>query len=65
MVMGALADSVAQGIGPEVRAQRVLDAIREERFYILSEDAWRDAANTRLDDLRAGRNPTFAPPVSG
>jgi NAD(P)-dependent dehydrogenase (short-subunit alcohol dehydrogenase family) len=65
MVMGALADSVAQGIGPEVMAQRVLDAIREERFYILSEDAWRDAANTRLDDLRAGRNPTFAPPVRG
>ena len=65
MVMGALADSVAQGIGPEVMAQRVLDAIREERFYILSEDTWRDAANTRLDDLRAGRNPTFAPPVSG
>ncbi len=46
-------------------AQRVLEAIREDRFYILSDDAWRDAANTRLDDLRAGRNPTFAPPVSG
>jgi NAD(P)-dependent dehydrogenase (short-subunit alcohol dehydrogenase family) len=64
MVMGALAESVANGIGPEVMAQRVLEAMQERRFYILSEDAWRDAAHTRLDDVRASRNPTFAPPVT-
>jgi NAD(P)-dependent dehydrogenase (short-subunit alcohol dehydrogenase family) len=64
LVSQALADSVASGLGPEVMAQRVLDAIVAERFYILSEDAWRDAAHTRLDDIRLGRNPTFAPPVN-
>jgi NAD(P)-dependent dehydrogenase (short-subunit alcohol dehydrogenase family) len=64
LVSQALADSVAAGIGPEVMAQRVLDAIVAERFYILSEDAWRDAAHTRLEDIRLGRNPTFAPPVN-
>lgn len=64
LVSQALADSVAAGIGPEVMAQRVFDAIVAERFYILSDDAWRDAANTRLDDVRLGRNPTFAPPVN-
>ena len=48
----------------EVMAQRVFDAIVAERFYILSEDAWREAAHTRLDDIRLGRNPTFAPPVN-
>ena len=63
MVHQALADSTAGGIGPEVMAQRVYDAIVDKRFYILSEEAWRDTANTRLDDVRAGRNPTFAPPV--
>ena len=63
LVMDSLAASVAGGIGPEVMAQRVLEAIREERFYILSDDAWRRSADTRLDDLRTGRNPTFAPPV--
>ena len=63
MVSQALADTTAVGLGPEVMAQRVLDAIEEERFYILSEEAWRDAANIRLDDIREGRNPTFAPPV--
>ena len=45
-------------------AQRVLDAIVEERFYILSEEAWREAANVRLEDVRLGRNPTFSPPVN-
>jgi len=64
LVSQALADSVATGLGPEVMAQRVFDAIVAERFYILSEDAWRTTAHTRLDDIRLGRNPTFAPPVN-
>ena len=64
MVMGALSDSVDSGLGPEVMAQRVFKAIEEERFYILSEEAWRESAHVRLDDIREGRNPTFAPPVS-
>lgn len=64
MVTQALADSVAEGLGPEVMAQRVFDAIVAERFYILSEEAWRETAHIRLDDIRLGRNPTFAPPVT-
>jgi NADP-dependent 3-hydroxy acid dehydrogenase YdfG len=62
LVMAALADSTAAGIGPEVMAARVLDGIRERRFYLISDEEWRAAANTRLDDVREGRNPTFAPP---
>jgi NAD(P)-dependent dehydrogenase (short-subunit alcohol dehydrogenase family) len=64
LVSQALADSVAVGLGPEVMAQRVFDAIVAERFYILSEEAWREAAHVRLEDIRLGRNPTFAPPVN-
>ena len=64
LVTQALADSVASGLGPEVMAQRVFDAIVAGRFYILSEEAWRETANVRLDDIRLGRNPTFAPPVN-
>jgi NAD(P)-dependent dehydrogenase (short-subunit alcohol dehydrogenase family) len=63
MVSRALTDSVSAGIGPEVMARRVFDGIIQERFYLLSEDAWRDAANTRLEDVRLARNPTFAPPI--
>ncbi|TDG13428.1 SDR family NAD(P)-dependent oxidoreductase [Seongchinamella unica] len=63
LVMESLAASVAGGLGPEIMAQRVLQAIRNEQFYILSEEAWRESANLRLDDIREGRNPTFAPPL--
>lgn len=64
IVSEALADSVAVGIGPEVMAQRVFDGIVAERFYLLSEEAWRDTAHIRLDDIRLARNPTFAPPIN-
>jgi NAD(P)-dependent dehydrogenase (short-subunit alcohol dehydrogenase family) len=65
LAMQLLADTVAAGIGPEVMAQRVLEAIREERFYILSEEeAWRKTTEARLDDVREGRNPSFVPPMS-
>ena len=64
MVSQALADSVAAGVGPDVMAQRVFEGIVAERFYLLSEEGWRAAANTRLEDVRLARNPTFAPPVS-
>ena len=64
LVSQALADSVAAGIGPEVMAQRVVDALVAGQFYILSDDTWREAANIRLEDVRLGRNPTFAPPIN-
>jgi short-subunit dehydrogenase len=63
VVHQAIAAGVEAGVAPRVIADRVLDAIRERRFYILAEDRWRDTCNVRLDDVRAGRNPTFAPPV--
>lgn len=63
MVMDALNASVAGGIGPQVMAQRVLDAVINERFYILSDEVWRRSAETRLEDIHLGRNPTFAPPI--
>lgn len=63
IVSEALNESVAVGIGPEVMAQRVFDGIVAERFYLLSEEAWRETANTRLEDIRLARNPTFAPPI--
>jgi len=51
------------GLAPRALADRTLAAIREERFYILAEDKWRRACDTRLEDVGQGRNPTFAPPV--
>ena len=63
LVQKAMVDFVAKGVPPRVLAERTLEAIREERFYILSDDAWRDSANQRAEDIRLGRNPTLSPPV--
>lgn len=63
LVEQGMAEAIKKGVPPAKIADRVLRAIQEERFYILSDGAWRKACNTRLDDIREGRNPTFAPPV--
>ena len=64
LVGKAISEGVESGISPTVIADRVVAAIRDERFYILAEDKWRDTCDLRLDDVRSGRNPTFAPPVN-
>jgi NAD(P)-dependent dehydrogenase (short-subunit alcohol dehydrogenase family) len=64
LVNAAIRAAVASGIPTQVIADRVLRAVREDRFYVLSDDAaWRRSAETRLEDVRLARNPTFVPPV--
>ena len=60
----ALDQIMAGGTSPSVIAGRVVAAIRDNRFYVLSEDAWRQSCDTRLDDIRLARNPTFVLPES-
>jgi NAD(P)-dependent dehydrogenase (short-subunit alcohol dehydrogenase family) len=64
LVNGAIKAAVAGGIPTQVIADRVLRAVKEDRFYVLSDaDAWRRSCETRLEDIKLVRNPTFAPPV--
>ncbi|MBT8139695.1 MAG: SDR family NAD(P)-dependent oxidoreductase [Gammaproteobacteria bacterium] len=65
MSMTAIADATAGSLPPRVLADRVLEAIKDNIFYILppEEDPWRATANARLEDLRLVRNPTLAPPA--
>lgn len=58
----SIAAAKVSGINPRLIAERTLAAIENKQFYILAEDAWRDTANIRLDDIRLTRNPTLAPP---
>lgn len=62
LVMQAVSEQSRDGLDPLVLAERTLQAIREDRFYILSEDYWREACNVRLEDVKNARNPTFYPP---
>jgi NAD(P)-dependent dehydrogenase (short-subunit alcohol dehydrogenase family) len=63
LVQAGIADTVRTGTPPDEIAERTFQAVRENRFYVLSEDAWRRSAEARLEDVRLARNPTFSPPV--
>ena len=62
MIEKALGAAVSKGVPPARIAERVVDAIRARRFYVLSDDDWRRASEVRHEDIRLGRNPTLAPP---
>ena len=47
-----------RGIGTDVVADRVVDAIRTGRFWVFTHDATLPAALRRFEDLQAGLNPT-------
>jgi NAD(P)-dependent dehydrogenase (short-subunit alcohol dehydrogenase family) len=61
LVGDALRELTRTGAPPSLLADRVFEAIRQKRFYILSPAgrAWRAACESRLDDIREERNPTF------
>ena len=65
MSMTAITDATAGSLPPRVLAERVLQAIKDKVFYILppGDNPWRDTVNTRLEDIRLVRNPSFAPPA--
>ena len=56
-----------QGMPPDEVAAKVLDAMREERFWILTHDEegdfWVDGVNRRLRSLEARTNPQFGLPL--
>ena len=66
LVTAAAAESFKQGMAPEIVAEQVLNALREERFYIFTEggdsDRWKNPIYSRLDDIRTFSNPTFSVP---
>ena len=62
MVGKAIAAGTESGLDPARIAERTLRAIREDRFYVLAEDRWRELCETRLEDIRAARNPSLETP---
>ncbi len=64
LVEGSLQELAAtQGVDPTVMGERVVQGIKDNRFYLLSEDGWRRSCEVRLEDIRLARNPTFAMPM--
>ncbi len=58
---GALKSVIEGGLAPDVVAGQVVDAVKQNRFYILTHPDWKPMIRTRLDDILEERAPT---PVS-
>jgi NAD(P)-dependent dehydrogenase (short-subunit alcohol dehydrogenase family) len=56
--LGPLRELIHNGIPPATVADRVVEAIRENRFWILTHPVTLDSALRRYDDLKAGNNPS-------
>jgi NAD(P)-dependent dehydrogenase (short-subunit alcohol dehydrogenase family) len=54
-------DLVAEGIAPEVVADRVVEAVHEERFYVLTHPEFTGGVKHRMDDILQGNYPRPLP----
>jgi NAD(P)-dependent dehydrogenase (short-subunit alcohol dehydrogenase family) len=59
MTDAAITESTAAGLDPMVMAERVLQGIKDRKFYLLAVDYWKDIAEHRLDEIRSEANPTL------
>ena len=65
-VEAAIRTATRTGVPPATIAQRTLEAILEDRFYVLAPkgDPWRMACDRRARDLLLARNPSIPGPAS-
>jgi NAD(P)-dependent dehydrogenase (short-subunit alcohol dehydrogenase family) len=54
---------VAEGLKPMDVAEMVLEAVREDRFYILTHPRYEKLIRRRMDGILGGRIPKFEPPT--
>ncbi|MCS5636085.1 MAG: SDR family NAD(P)-dependent oxidoreductase [Myxococcota bacterium] len=64
LVETAIAASTPTGLDPLALADRAIEAMRENRFYVLAAEGnpWRLACDVRLEDIHLARNPSHAMP---
>jgi NAD(P)-dependent dehydrogenase (short-subunit alcohol dehydrogenase family) len=58
-------ERLSQGMPPEEVADIVVQAIREERFYVLTDHEWDDRIKAWQDDIMQRRNPVIEPMAAG
>jgi NAD(P)-dependent dehydrogenase (short-subunit alcohol dehydrogenase family) len=57
-----VADQIANGLDPRAVGDQVLDAIRNERFYVLTHPEWQPLIEHRMQTVLSGGNPTTLQP---
>jgi NAD(P)-dependent dehydrogenase (short-subunit alcohol dehydrogenase family) len=60
MMMQFARQALESGMPPQQVADIVFQAIRDEKFYILTHPEWKGAVRVRVEDILEGRNPTNA-----
>ena len=55
----AITEGTAGGLDPMVMAERVLQGIKDEKFYLLAQDYWKGIAMVRQGEIEAEQNPTL------
>ena len=53
---------VAAGIKPAEVAEMVLEAVRDDRFYVLTHPRFKKLIRVRMENILEGRTPRFEPP---
>ncbi len=61
MVERAIREFLATGLAPQQVADAVFDAMRDEKFYILTHPEGNEAIAARMQDILEGRSPTHQP----
>jgi NAD(P)-dependent dehydrogenase (short-subunit alcohol dehydrogenase family) len=61
MIRDMARQQVAEGIRPTEVAEIVLEAIRDDRFYILTHPRYEKLIRRRMERILEGKNPTFEP----
>lgn len=54
----AMREAVQAAMSPQQAADRVFNAIREEKFYIFTDPEWKPVMQMRMEDIIQERNPT-------
>ena len=54
---------IANGLDPNVVGDIVIDAIRRERFYVLTHPAWANMVQHRMENILQDRSPAGVPPA--
>lgn len=65
MMRNIVAGLIEAGLDPDVVGRRVADAIRTERFYVLTHPNWKNTIRNRMENILAERDPIGVPPAGG
>jgi len=63
MIRELTRQQVAAGMKPAEIAEAVLEAIRDDRFYVLTHARFKKLIRIRMENILEGRNPKFEPPT--